>query len=201
MGSPRVRHVRWLAQVHGATVLVAGLPGAVAGAGRTATVACSGPGDALAAAAPDLALAVLTADCPSIALGSAEGVFAAVHAGWRGLVAGVVDETVRAMRALGASDLVGALGPCIHAECYEFGEGDLAAVAAVFGDGVRGRTAGGRPALDLPAAVAAALAANDVREVSGRPACSACAGGYYSHRARRDRGRQALLVWSGEGPA
>ncbi len=63
------------------------------------------------------------------------------------------------MRAMGAGHVVGALGPCIHAECYEFSEEDLDVVVAAYGPAVRGRTTAGRPALDLPATVAAALAA------------------------------------------
>ena len=60
-------------------------------------------------------------------------------------------------------------------------------MAAVRGHGVRGRTAAGRPALDVPAAVSAALAASGAAEVAGVDACTACAGGYFSHRARGDR--------------
>jgi copper oxidase (laccase) domain-containing protein len=141
-------------------------------------------------------LVVLTADCASVALGSPEGVFAAVHAGWRGLTAGVVEGAIDAMRQMGASDVVGALGPCIHAGCYEFSEEDLAQVAAVLGDRVRGTSEAGRTALDVPAAVSAALEAGGAREIAGREACTACAGGFFSHRARRDSGRQALVVWS-----
>lgn len=213
MGGDRGRRVRWLEQVHGSRVLVAGVPRAdpefrVAGApapqGRPPAspdpVACAGPGDGLVAAAPDLALAVLTADCASIALGSPEGVFGAVHAGWRGLVAGVVDRAVRTMVALGATGVVGALGPCIHAECYEFSEDDLAQVTAVCGEAARATTAEGRPALDLPAAVNGALVASGARLVPGPSVCTACGPGYFSHRARRDRARQALVVWCREGP-
>jgi YfiH family protein len=183
---------------------VAGVEGAAGAVGprqrvrQGAEVACAGVGDALASAAPELALAVLTADCASIALGSAEGVFAAVHAGWRGLLAGVVGRTVGAMRAMGATEVVGALGPCIHAECYQFSEGDLASVVAVCGERARGRTSSGRPALDLPAAVASSLAASGARQISGRDACTACQPSYFSHRARGDQGRQALVVWSRE---
>jgi YfiH family protein len=187
-------------QVHGSTVLTAR-----AGVGRTrpppapdrrVVAVPSGSGDGLVAATPSVALAVLTADCASIALGSGEGVFAAVHAGWRGLVGGVVEVTVDTMRAMGATDVVGALGPCIHPGCYEFSEDDLATVVDVYGAGVRGRTTDGRPALDLPAAVSTALTASGVAETSGIAACTACAGGYFSHRARREAGRQALMVWS-----
>jgi len=160
------------------------------------TAVFAGDADALVGKGPGSALAVLTADCGSIALGSAEGVFAAVHAGWRGLAGGVVEAAVAAMRERGATAVVGALGPCIHPECYEFSPHHLDQLAAVYGDAVRGRTAAGRPALDLPAAVSAALVAADATEVAGTVACTACGGGYFSHRARADRGRQALVVWS-----
>jgi copper oxidase (laccase) domain-containing protein len=92
--------------------------------------------------------------------------------------------------------VVGSLGPCIHAECYEFSPGDLDTVAAVYGDGVRGRTVGDRSALDVPAGIAAALEAAGGRMVDGVDVCTACGGGQFSHRARADAGRQALLVWS-----
>jgi YfiH family protein len=161
---------------------------------------CAGTGDGLVASAPSTCLAVLTADCASVALGSPEGVFGTVHAGWRGLVAGVVEEAVEVMRSSGASDVVGALGPCIHPGCYEFGEGDLDTVAAVYGDRVRGRTTTGRPALDLPAAVSAALAASGAEETAGSSSCTACSERYFSYRARRDPGRQALVVWAQASP-
>jgi hypothetical protein len=161
-----------------------------------ATAVFAGDGDALVGELPGSAVAVLTADCGSIALGSAEGVFAAVHAGWRGLTRGVVEAAVAAMRERGATAVVGALGPCIHPECYEFSPHDLDQVAAVYGDRVRGRTSAGHPALDLPAAVSAALVAAGAAEVTGTVACTACGNDYFSHRARADRGRQALVVWS-----
>lgn len=141
-------------------------------------------------------LAVFTADCASVALASDDGVVAAVHAGWRGLVAGVIEATAARMRAHGATTLVAALGPCIHAECYEFAEDDLATVAARLGGEVRGRTTGGRAALDVPAAVRAALRRADAVLVHDEDACTACDGDrYYSHRARRDGERQAMVVW------
>jgi copper oxidase (laccase) domain-containing protein len=161
----------------------------------------AGTGDALVSAVPSVALAVLTADCASVALGSREGVFAAVHAGWRGLTTGVVQAAVGAMRVLGATEVVGALGPCIHAGCYEFSPSDLAEVCAIVGEQARGRTSDGRPALDIPAAVSASLTACDVDEIPGVGACTACDDRYFSHRGRRDRGRQALLVWSAPGSA
>jgi YfiH family protein len=180
------RPVSWLRQVHGAGVVV--VEGAVAVEGDE--------GDALVTTSADMALAVLTADCAPVALASPEGVVAAVHAGWAGLAAGVVDRAVDAMRRLGATTVDAALGPCIHAECYEFGPDELDRVAHVLGDGVRGVTAAGMPALDLPAAVVAAVHRAGAALVADEDVCTACtADRCFSHRARGEAERQAMLVW------
>ena len=124
-GRSTVSQVHWLDQVHG-TGVVAAQPREVATAGGRrpgVTAVFAGSGDALVSDSPRCALVVLTADCASIALGSGEGVFGVVHAGWRGLAGGVVEAAVAAMRTMGATRVVGALGPCIHAGCYEFSEG------------------------------------------------------------------------------
>jgi len=140
-------------------------------------------------------LAVHVADCAPIALVSDEGVVGVAHAGWRGLVAGVVEETIAAMRALGAESIEAVLGPCIGPECYEFGADDLETVAAAIGADVRGATADGRSSLDLRAAVSAVLHRAGVPLRAGDSVCTACSDVHYSHRARRETGRQAVLVW------
>ena len=202
-GSPPVRRVHWVRQVHGSTVVVVPdddrTPPGHPARSPSVTAVLDGEADALVSAAPSTGLVVLTADCAPIALGSPEGVFGAVHAGWRGLVDGVVGRAVSAMRDNGATEVVGALGTCIRPECYEFSPADLDQVAARFGDGVRSRTATGRPALDLPAAVASALATAGVRQQAVDATCTGCGGGYFSHRVRGDGGRQALVVWSSTG--
>jgi YfiH family protein len=175
----------WLRQVHGARVVRVTEPGG----------ACGEHADAAITDQPGCALAVLTADCAPVAFVAPEGVIAAAHAGWRGLADGVLERTVEAMRALGASDVCARLGPCIHAECYAFGAADLDRVALRLGDGVRATTSRGTPALDVPAAVRAALARAGVDEVDDVGVCTACSPAYYSHRARRDIARQALVVW------
>lgn len=153
-------------------------------------------GDALVTTSPHAALAVLTADCAPVALTSPEGVVAAVHAGWAGLVEGVVARAIDTMRALGATGVEAALGPCIHPGCYEFAAADLERVAGTLGPSVRAVTASGAPALDLPAAVRAALNGAGATLVWDAGTCTACqAGTQYSHRARRDMERQAMLVW------
>jgi YfiH family protein len=73
---------------------------------------------------PGLALGILTADCAPVLLADGRaGVVAAAHAGWRGAVAGVLDNTVEAMVKLGAktSAIVAAVGPCIGQRSYEVG--------------------------------------------------------------------------------
>jgi polyphenol oxidase len=182
--------VFWLQQVHGSAVRVVTKAREPSG--------CAGGGDALVSSASSACLVVMTADCASVALASDGGVFGAVHAGWRGLMDGVVEAAVAAMRAAGADVVSAALGPCIHAECYEFSPHHLDLVAARFGDGVRSETSTGRPSLDLPAVVAMSLRASDVRMVGGVDACTACSDEvrYFSHRARADTGRQAMVVWS-----
>ena len=177
---------RTVAQVHGNGVVA--VDGGSDGPQREA--------DALVTTVPGLALAVRTADCASIALASPEGVIGAVHAGWRGLMGGIVGAAVDEVRRLGGSRVLASLGPCIHPECYEFSGHDLDAVAAALGDGVRAETAAGAPALDVPAAVRAALAGAGAELVWDADSCTACHPDlWYSHRARREAERQALVVW------
>jgi hypothetical protein len=69
-------------------------------------------------------------------------------------------------------------------------------VAGRYGDGVRAVTTTGRHALDLPAAVGRALAAAGADLVAPSPACTACGTPpFFSHRARGDTARQAMVVW------
>lgn len=176
----------WLRQVHGAEVVVVTEPGEHAGA----------TADAAVTVVPGAVLAVHTADCAPLLLAGPRGI-GVVHAGWRGLAAGVIDAAVAALDALDARPTGATLGPCIRARCYEFGAEELDVVAAGCGEVVRATTAWGTPALDLAAGVAAAchrlgLAFDDVGT------CTACSPLHFSHRARADVGRQALVArWDG----
>lgn len=173
----------WLRQVHEARVVVVDEPGG--GSGEQA--------DAAVTRTPGTALAIFTADCAPVALASDDGVIGAAHAGWRGLHEHVLAHTVEAMRALGAAGRIrAALGPCIHAECYEFGEAEL----GLFDPAVRAATAEGRPALDVPAEVKRQLdeLGVDLAYVDG--ACTACSDGHFSYRARKETARQAMVVWA-----
>jgi polyphenol oxidase len=104
-------HLLGLTQIHGpeiVTVTQAWRPG-------------EGPrADALVTATPGLALGVVTADCTPVLLADPQaGVIGAVHAGWRGAVAGVLEATIAAMKALGATRIAAAIGPSIRQKSYE----------------------------------------------------------------------------------
>ena len=175
----------WMRQVHGGAVLVVKRPGEGCGQQADAAVTdCAGAG-----------LAVLTADCAPIALASTEGVVGVVHAGWRGLMAGVVGAAVEVMRGLGALRISAALGPCIRPHAYRFSSRDLEDVVARFGPTVASHDANGQPALDLPAAAGVALAEAGATLLADAGTCTHCSGTHWSWRARADRGRQATVVW------
>jgi YfiH family protein len=177
----------WLHQVHGDRVVMVDEPGARAGADA----------DAAVTARAGAALAIQTADCVPVALIADEGVVAATHVGWRGLLAGVLEGAAGAVRRAGGRRLRAVAGPSIHPCCYEFGAADLDRVAARYGDGVRATTLSGRPALDMPTAVASALAAiPDTEVLDLGHGCTGCGTPpMFSHRARGDTARQAMVVW------
>lgn len=82
-------------------------------------------GDAVVTTTPGVICAVLTADCAPILMADSEArVIAAVHAGWKGALGGVIHSAVAAMEALGASPsrIHAVVGPCIAQKSYEVGE-------------------------------------------------------------------------------
>ncbi len=169
---------------HGTTVVHVDRPGA--GDGRR--------GDVAVTDLDDVVLGCWVADCAPIVLVGSRRTFAVVHAGWRGLAAGVVDRAVEAL----AEPLAGAfLGPAIGPCCYEFGVDDLHAVAEGVGthaDEITSRTSAGGLALDIEAAVTSACARHGAAvQVIGT--CTGCTYPGFSHRARRDSQRHVLAVW------
>ncbi len=140
-------------------------------------------------------IAVQGADCAPIGFVTSEGPIGVVHAGWRGLAAGVVESMATALRDNGAQISNIIVGPTIGVSCYEFGERDLDAVADALGDEVRGLTAEGTPALDLAAGISSVCARLGLPEVEFLASCSACTpDAFYSHRARRDPQRHAMAL-------
>jgi polyphenol oxidase len=148
--------------------------------------------DGQATATPGVGALVLTADCLPIAIGG-EGAVAMIHAGWRGLAAGVLGEGVDAVRRLGGQDpLAAAIGPGAGPCCYEVGE----EVLAVFAD--RGAEVGRGRNLDLKAIARMELERAGVARVHDVELCTICSDPslFFSHR--RDRGltgRQAGVAW------
>lgn len=130
----------------------------------------------------------LAADCLPIALGG-DGAVAMIHAGWRGLAAGVLEEGVRATRELGGDGEVAAIigpgaGPC----CYEVGEEVHAAFEGAHRVGARN--------IDLPALAHDRLVRAGVRRIERLGICTICDGRLYSHRREGERaGRQAGIAW------
>lgn len=175
-----------LRQQHGAVVVTVTAPGDADGMAA----------DAAVTARSGAVLSVRTADCAPVALVAAEGVVAAVHAGWRGLAAGVVEEAAATVRRLGGRQLRAYVGPCIHPECYEFGRRPLEDLARRLGPEVVSQTAWGAPALDIPAAVRAALRLCGIEHVIEANRCTSCeAETWYSHRARGESARHVLATW------
>ena len=171
-------------QVHGAGVIVA------RGPGRRHPL----PADALVGAGTEAAVAVRTADCvPLLLVDPACGLVAAVHAGWRGFVAGAVEAAVDALVRAGARPdrLRAAIGPSIRDCCFEVGA-ETAARLAARGAPVQKRD--GARFADLAGGVRAALAARGVRRVEDCGLCTACTRRFPSWRARRERARMLALV-------
>ncbi|WP_128254532.1 peptidoglycan editing factor PgeF [Falsirhodobacter deserti] len=78
--------------------------------------------DGMVTATPGVTLGILTADCQPVLLADAKaGVIGAAHAGWKGALAGVLENTVQAMRDLGATDITAVIGPAISQRAYEVG--------------------------------------------------------------------------------
>ena len=183
------RPCTWLDEQHGTDVVTVTEPGHHAGA----------PADAAVTAVPGAVLVAEMADCAPIALWSDAGAIGVVHAGWRGLEAGVLGNAVAALRGLGDAALNVEIGPSIRAGCYPFGPADLDRLADRFGAAVVAVTSDGAPALDLPAAVRQECARLGVARVHDWGLCTACSPRLWSWRARRDTGRHALFVGTEPG--
>ncbi|HEY5044447.1 MAG TPA: polyphenol oxidase family protein [Solirubrobacteraceae bacterium] len=147
--------------------------------------------DGQATALSNLGAMVLTADCLPVALG-ATGAVAMVHAGWRGLAAGVLEEGVRAVRELGGEDdIVAIIGPGAGPCCYEVGE----EVHAAFGGAHRaqGPHTGN---IDLKAIARDKLLAVGVTKVQDIAMCTICDERFFSYRREGARaGRQGGVAW------
>ncbi len=148
------------------------------------------PGDGLWTEEPNLPVLAMTADCLPIALARVDGPrpgVAVLHAGWRGLLGGLVSEGVRVL----GGRLHAALGPAIGPCCYKVGPEVSEPFAAAFGaDVLHGRN------LDLWSAAERALREAGVEEVERLELCTSCnADLFFSHRRTGEpRGVQGVIA-------
>ena len=183
---------RWLKQVHGARVVPA------------ESVESRPEADAAIARERGTVCAILVADCLPVLFSDREGkIVAAAHAGWRGLAAGVLDNTVAAMTDAGivAPDIVAYIGPGIGPGAFEVGE----EVRAAYVDRDAGATEAfsahghGKWLADLPQLARRALARCGVSAVFGGDLCTySDATRFYSYRRNKVTGRMAAVIWRDE---
>jgi hypothetical protein len=171
-------------QVHGSFVaLVHEMPA------REAQPAEPGHADGQATALRRLGAMVLAADCLPVAIGR-PGAVAMLHAGWRGLAAGVLLAGVRALGELpggGDGELLAVLGPCAGPCCYEVGPEVHAALAT----GVSARST-----LDIRAIAREQLRVAGVSQVTELGGCTICEERFFSYRREGERsGRHAGVAW------
>lgn len=177
----------WLRQVHGARVIAH--PGSLVEPPEADAVVSSRPGEVCA---------VLTADCLPVLFADPDGEqVAAAHAGWRGLAAGVLENTVRAMSA--APDRIAAwLGPAICQDHYEVGS----EVRTAFVEQDADAAATFHPHRDRWLASLEMLARLKLKrvgltQVSSAGLCTACEPQrFYSHRRDGAAGRMATVIWT-----
>jgi hypothetical protein len=177
-------------QVHGSEVARIGPTGLAEPAEADAIVSCD----------PARAVAVVTADCvPILVCAGAGECVAAVHAGWRGLAAGVIAAAVEALRAAApGAPLRAAIGPHIRACCYEVDEPVTARLGARFpeiGSALRPSRAG-HHYLELGALVRAELVRSGVERqaIGARAAACTCCDPLRFHSYRRDGPAAGRLV-------
>lgn len=184
----------WLSQVHGSTVIDAD-------ALSDADLQNVQEADAIVTSVPQRVCAIQTADCLPVLFCSADGkIVGAAHAGWRGLAAGVLENTIRQMRRKGAREISAWLGPAIGPQKFEVGQDVYDAFKHI---DIK-TTAAFKALPDIPQKFLA-----DIYQLAGmtleREGVSRISGGgfctvteekrFYSYRREGVTGRMASLVW------
>lgn len=176
----------WLDQVHGTRVV------------RADSAETRPRADGSCAYQPGWVCAVLTADCLPVLLASKDGTsVAALHAGWRGLAAGILEEGVACMDS-SPDQLVAWLGPAIGPQAFEVGDDVRQAFfeSGSAADGSFRPNDRGRWLVDLYALARGCLAAAGVAEIYGGDRCTYSeAETFFSYRRDGTCGRMASLIW------
>lgn len=179
---------RWLNQVHGVEVCTDTTPGNTA--------------DASVSRQPGQVCVVLTADClPVLFCDQAGQVVAAAHAGWRGLAAGVLAQTVARM-GVDTTQVLAWLGPAIGPDAFEVGEDVRSAFVALdpqYTQAFRAHTTG-KWWMDIYLAARLQLTGLGLGGIYGGGECTFTdADRFYSYRRDRQTGRMASLIWISAG--
>lgn len=179
---PDAPPMAWAKQIHSAIAL-------------PAQAGWCGEGDALYTEETGLALSVMTADCVPVLVAGPQGL-AAIHAGWRGIVGGVIPAAIGKMRDR-PEEMTAWVGPAIGVCCYEVGEDVAGQVIGASGQAAAVPGPAGKPHLDLPGAARLQLKRAGVGNVAVLPRCTRCDGTtLWSYR--RDgklAGRNLGFIW------
>ncbi len=183
---PHADTIHWLQQTHSTQVLA--LP----------TAATTVQADAVYTTVPNQVCAVMTADCLPLLLSDRQGsVVAAVHAGWRGLQAGIIEKTLQQMPTTSAETLVW-LGPAIGPQVYEVGKEVYDAFTRHDDEaaGYLQQRDATHWLLDMYGMARLRLAREGVTQVYGGTHCTYTeADRFYSYRRDGMTGRMASLIW------
>jgi copper oxidase (laccase) domain-containing protein len=174
-------HVVAVKQVHGAKVISID-------EGESGPTPVEADGIYLPAGHSSIA-SIATADCLPLVVANRSGAAVALHVGWRGLTAGVVDA---GLARLGGDGLVAVIGPHIRSCCYEFRGPERYVVARRFGvESFMGDN------LSLEYALSGLLARQRVGDIVSVGQCTFCNDAYYSYRRDGTAERQVTLVGAG----
>ncbi len=176
---------KWLTQVHGTQVV------------NYQSCQAGATADAIWAQDRPAICAVLTADCLPILLASHDGeVIAAVHAGWRGLVAGVVEQTLIAIPKMPAQ-LSAYIGPAISRAHFQVGDDvyDAFAQRKLVDAATFARDQQGKWLADLPLLAERILQTAGVRQITQSGLCTFSDPRFSSYREDPNAGRIASLIW------
>jgi polyphenol oxidase len=178
-------------QVHGSGVATVGPD--LARAGFDGPETAIQETDALITDHRGVGLSILAADCVPVAVADVDlGRLAVVHAGWRGIAAGVLEAAVD---RFGGGRLVAVIGPAIAAHHYEVGSEVVEAISAAAGAAAGVERREGRTFVDLPGTVEAVLDGRGVLVAERSDACTACElDRFFSYRGEGETGRQALIA-------
>ena len=176
----------WMRQVHGKNVI------------NASQADCLPEADAAFACTPETVCCVMTADCLPVLLCDNRGtVVAAAHAGWRGLLLGVIESTINAMR-VAPDELMAWLGPAIGPQAFEVGNEVRQNFVDVREDAQRAfvTQSNGKWMADIYLLARQRLEAAGVTRVYGGGFCTYTdTARFYSYRRDRVSGRMASLIW------